>query len=960
MEIERKNIIEVLSGDSELVRLLPSIDDLAIVEYDGKNIDCSCAIAQYMEENDIDVSIVNRIVLLGKKTSQKSINERKLSEFFPNADITIVNKPWQETEPTKLKLWNTLVIHIGITIGISDYKFEERAGNGDYFVNFVNKTRVAYYACLLHKQETLFFENPYVTKANLRLNDFALEASSEENVRTNFCKDKQDYIENCINVLSEKDAFFQCFEEAEHGCEECNQCGNYGYRKQCPFAQRVVAKYYRDGTYVPQNERIAHQWEVMAARQDYKPAKIQVADDEKDGCGCNKNVEEALATYFSYASQIGNEHCINQILSIADEYNEINPIVAIPFVAKQAQDGNEDMIIKLSDAFQNATYGLPKDMVQQKEWIQQGAENGNPRFVLAMAEMYEDNRDWKESYNWYKTLGEVAPELLDDSKMDEIELKMLTNGATPDKVAVSGENYLFGYYGTSRDLHLAFRCLKYASDNNVASAKGLLGLMYLKGWDVEEDFETAIGLLTSAAENDDLFSMDKLTDLLYAEDNDYSDGYRWENIVVDKIEEQIAKEVPFAYYLKGCYCSTGYQYEDDCYEAFDNIKKAAELGLPKAQFKLSEFYSSGTGCPMDDSEANRWLQKAAENGYYKAEGKYGIQLFETADFFNSKKRIAFPYLRNAYEQGYTETYWCLAQCYMFGYGTTVNKEIAYPLYQKAAEEGIRDAQELLSEKYFKGDAPLPQDYTLCAKWGEEAIKQGSRSIRFETAYSSSHIGNHDRAKELYLELSNEGNGAAMNNYACELSDAKEKAEWFLKAADNGDDYGYWNIGKYYKNGTGVEKDIDKAIECLTKAADKGHTGAMKDLAQMYRNGDGVEQNGELAVKWYEKAAEKEDIDSILALADIYSKGNIVTQDKDKAVHYYKLAAEKDNSTALFKLGELYEYGICVEQNIHKAVYWYRKAANKGHFAAKESLKRLNSNWLNEDGNVDADIDNFEE
>ena len=954
--MDTTNIINAICDEDELIRMLPLIEDIAIIEYDGRNIDGSCAIAQYMEDNFIDTSVVRRIVLLGKKNSKTSANEDKLLELFPNAEICIVNKIWNELNPRTLKIWNTLVFHIGIAIGISDSMYDQETGSGEKFVDFVNKTRVAYFACVLNSRQASFFDNPYIVRATMRLKEFALETDGEKKQQSNFCKDKQEYISSCIKTLTPQDAFFQCIEEAEHGCEDCNQCGNYGARKQCPFSQSVVANYYRNGIYVPHDEKIAHQWEVMAARQDYKPSRILVADDLKNGYGCKKDIDAALDIYCSYASQIGNEHCISQILNIAEEEPNINRIIAIPYISQQAQDGNEDMIIKLSDAFQNADYGLPKDMVQQKEWIRQGAENGNPRFVLAMAEMYEENSEWSDAYKWYKTLEDVAPELLDDEKLNEIELKMLTNGASPEDVARSGQNYLYGYYGTERNLHLAFRCLKYASDNGVPFAKGLLATMYLKGLDVEEDFETAVELLTAAAEEDDLYSMDKLTDLHYAEDNDYNEGYQWENVLVEKIEEAIDKEVPFAYYLKGYYHSIGYQYDDDDYDAFENMKKAAELDVPKAQYKLSEMYDSGTGCDYDSSQSKYWLKKAADNGYYEAEGKYGIQLFEDGSLFNSNKRQSFKYLIRAFEQGYDDAYWCLGQCYMYGYGTSKNKELAYPLYQRAAEDGIKAAQEFLCEKYFRGDSPLPQNYKLCAKWGEEAIKQGCRGIRFETAYSQSHIGNHDRAKEIYIELANEGNSAAMNNYACELSNYNEKAEWFQKAADNGDDYGMWNIAKFYKNGNGVEKDIDKAIEYFTKSANRGHSGAMMDLARMYRRGDGVEQNGQLAVEWYEKAAEKDEMDAILALAEIYSEGDLLPVDMDKAIHYYKIAAEKDNSTALFKLGEIYEHGTGVLKNKNKAIYWYRKAANKGNYSAKECLKRLNSNWLNEDGDIDESLD----
>ena len=956
MNIDNVNIVDAISNEDELMRILPLIENIAIIEYDGSSITGSIAIAHILKKCGIGADVVKRVILLGKKSAETNLNEERLAELYPNATITIVNKLWREVNPRSLKMSNTFVFHVGISIGITEYMFDNEIGKGEDFVNFVNKTRVAYYVCLLNTREHTFFENPYTIRCQLRLKDFALEVGEDVKPQTNFCKDKQDYIENCINTLVEQDAFFQCIEEAEHGCEDCNQCGSYGSRRQCPYAQRAVAKYYRDGVYVPQNSRIAHQWEVMASRQDYKPACIQVADDLKDAYGCKKDIDAALEIYSFYASQIGNEHCIDKILEIAEEESDVDSIIAIPYIAQQALDGNEDMIIKLSDAFQNADYGLPKDMVQQKEWIEQGAENGNPRFVLAMAVMYEENGEWSDSYKWYKTLEEVAPEMLADDKLDEVELKMLTNGSTPDEVARNGENYLFGYFGTNRDLHLAYRCLKYANDNGVACAKGLLGLMYLKGWDVEENFAHAIELLTRAAQYDDLASMDILTDLYHDDDNEYNDGYKWEDIIVDKIEEGVSKELPYAFYLKGHYYSIGYQYDVDDYSAFENIKKAAELGVPKAQFELSEMYSSGTGCMFDSSEADRWLKIAADNGYYEAEGKYGIKLFDDSSIFSHTRCRSFPFLKKAYEQGYDEAYWCLGQCYMRGIGTTTNKELAYPLYQEAAENGILEAQVYLCEKYFQGDTPLPKDYKSCAKWGEEAIKQGSRSVRFKTAYSSSHLGNHDRAKELYLELANEGNAAAMNNYACELSDSKEKAEWFQKAADNGDDYGLWNIAKFYKNGTGVERDINKALELYRKAADKGHTGAMTDLAEIYRYGDEIEKDDDKAVEWYQKAADKDELSAIMALAEIFSEGKIVVKDMDKAIHYYKLAAEKESAPALYELGRIYENGNGIEQNKSKALYWYRKAANKGNDKAKERLKRLNANWIDANGKVTDELD----
>ena len=954
MNVDAMNIINAISCEDELTRMLPLIKDIALIEYDGNSIDGSCGIAEYMKANGIDTAAISCIILLGKKSSKKTSNEKALTKLFPNTRIIVINKQWYDVNPRTLKVWNTLVFHIGLSIGISNKMFDQEIGLAETFVEFVNKTRVAYYVCFLENQTfSSLFDNPYTCRVNLRLREFALDTDGKQNPPTTFCKDKQNYIKNCINSLQNQDAFFLCIEETEHGCETCNQCGHYGLRKKCPFAQRCVAWFYREGIFVPKDETIAHQWEIMASRQDYKPARIQVADDLKGGIGCKKNIEKALEIYSNYASQIGNDYCIDQILQITEEESEINKTIALPFIAQLALDGNEDMLIKLSDSFQNAEYGLPHDMVQQKEWILKGAENGNPRLVLSVAKMYEANSVWSEAYKWYKNLEEIAPELLEEKKLEQIELMMLTNGAKPHEVATKGRNYLYGYYGVERDLHLAFRCLLYASHQGIATAIGLLGVMYLEGLDVEKDFNSAINLFTDAASNGDLFSMNQLINLYHAQNNDYSDGQRWVNKIVDEIEAAISKEVPFAYYLKGLYQKKGYLYDGDNHASFENILHAAELDVPQAQFEISEMYASGLGTEINYEKAMFWLKKAAENGDYQAEGKYGIMLFETSTLAPKTKKESFPYLKNSYEKGYDQAYWCLAQCYMFGTGTNINMDLAYPLYIRAAEEGIIKAQELLCERYFRGDGPLSQNYGLCAKWGEAAIKQGSKVVRFETAYSQSEIGNNERAKELYLELANEGNAASMNNLGCLLTNHKEKAEWFLRAADKGENYGMWNIGRFYRDGKGVEQNIEKAIHYLTQSSIKGNIGAMLDLAKIYHSGISIEKNYHKAIEWYKKAADKDDMGAILSLAEIYSNGDDSIRNMETAIHYYKIAAEKDNSIALFKLGQVYEYGNCVEQNIDQAIYWYRKAANKGNNDAKESLKRLNSNWINEDGNIES-------
>ena len=49
------------------------------------------------------------------------------------------------------------------------------------------------------------------------------------------------------------------------------------------------------------------------------------------------------------------------------------------------------------------------------------------------------------------------------------------------------------------------------------------------------------------------------------------------------------------------------------------LRKAAHQGFAKAQYHLGYLYDQGRGLPSNDAEAVRWYQKAADQGHYEAE-----------------------------------------------------------------------------------------------------------------------------------------------------------------------------------------------------------------------------------------------------------------------------------------------------------------------------------------------------
>ncbi len=60
--------------------------------------------------------------------------------------------------------------------------------------------------------------------------------------------------------------------------------------------------------------------------------------------------------------------------------------------------------------------------------------------------------------------------------------------------------------------------------------------------------------------------------------------------------------------------ATGRDVQQDNTEAAKWLRKAAERGHADAQFNLGVMYNNGEGVPEDDIEAVKWYRKAAEQG----------------------------------------------------------------------------------------------------------------------------------------------------------------------------------------------------------------------------------------------------------------------------------------------------------------------------------------------------------
>jgi len=165
---------------------------------------------------------------------------------------------------------------------------------------------------------------------------------------------------------------------------------------------------------------------------------------------------------------------------------------------------------------------------------------------------------------------------------------------------------------------------------------------------------------------------------------------------------------------------------------------------------------------------------------------------------------------------------------------------------------------------------------------------------------------------------------------------------FQLAANQGEPRAMLELGKIYRSGDGVAKDVKQSVSWFEKAANAGNTSAMDYMGAMYRMAEGVPRDDRQAFSWYSKAAAAGNTVGMDALGQMYRNGLGVRQNYSEAVRWFGQAAAGGNPAGMFHLGGMYEKGWGVARNPNEALSYYRKAAAAGDPDATRRLTELQS------------------
>lgn len=186
-----------------------------------------------------------------------------------------------------------------------------------------------------------------------------------------------------------------------------------------------------------------------------------------------------------------------------------------------------------------------------------------------------------------------------------------------------------------------------------------------------------------------------------------------------------------------------------------------------------------------------------------------------------------------------------------------------------------------------------------------------------------------------ISLSREANAAlAQKDYSGAFSK-------FSVLAQHGNAAAQFNIGAFYLNGQGVQRDEKQAIEWFAKSAAQGNTRALQVLQSAAAKGNENAKNELNKIQQTASAQTQTHTPSQQAPSvpgdekTLWQEANTALSQKDYTTAFPKFLAlaQQGNAIAQFNVGAFYFNGLGVQKDEKQAYEWFAKSAAQGNARA---------------------------
>ncbi|KXU34476.1 hypothetical protein AXK11_08390 [Cephaloticoccus primus] len=177
-------------------------------------------------------------------------------------------------------------------------------------------------------------------------------------------------------------------------------------------------------------------------------------------------------------------------------------------------------------------------------------------------------------------------------------------------------------------------------------------------------------------------------------------------------------------------------------KAAELYRRAADLGLPHAQFNLGNMYAAGHGVTADPFESIMWLRRAADAGLPEAQFNLAVA-YEQGHGVRADLATARRWYEAAAKQDYPEAQYNLAMMYEDGHGVAQDDRRAAELYLAAARQGYGPAQNNYGIMLAEGRGGLAANLVDAYAWLSLASEESGRTQGRDLV--AQHLNNEQRA-----------------------------------------------------------------------------------------------------------------------------------------------------------------------------------------------------------------------
>ena len=349
------------------------------------------------------------------------------------------------------------------------------------------------------------------------------------------------------------------------------------------------------------------------------------------------------------------------------------------------------------------------------------------------------------------------------------------------------------------------------------------------------------------------------------------------------------------------------------------------------EYRIGKMYQYGLGTEENPEEAVRWFHKAAEKGHIYACYSLAMLYLRGQGVERDDGRAYGLFLRS-YDGGNPYAAYELGKLCEAGRGTVRNPEKAQNYYRAAFLGFIN------MEKKAKDD-------TLWYRIGcmylhgigtEPDGEQAERYLKKAYDYGNTHAAY--QLARLYIRQETQKlreDPEATPDYEKIIKAVK----WLEEAARQENPFADYALGRLYKEGVLLEKDMEKAVFHLQRAADAGNSFAQYQLGKIYL--DEEYKNIPVAVQYLTLAADQKNELAAYRLGRLYLIGEDLPKNIERALYYLDMSAEAGNQYAQYVLGKLYLIGKEIEQDREKAYEYFSRSAEQGNIYAAYFLEHWN-------------------